>query len=128
MLQKAQSHSHWSAFSTAYWDVSSNAIDRLSARAEINDRPVSVPDEGANVDNSDLETIFHAEGSSTGEIEALAIKNFLESNGIAVIMVGDSVLPNLPFEIKVARDDAERARQWIAEARSSGPPPVKRPS
>jgi hypothetical protein len=82
---------------------------------------VSVPDKGANVDNSDLETIFHAEGSSTGEIEAWAIKNLLESNGITVIMVGDSVLPNLPFEIKVARDDAEGARQLIAEARSAGP-------
>ena len=72
-----------------------------------------MPDEEANIDNSanvDLETIFHAEGSSTGEIEALAIKNLLESNGITVIMVGDSVLPNLPFELKVARRDAGRAR------------------
>ena len=81
-------------------------------------------DEITNIDNSanvDLEAVFHAEGSSTGEIEALAIKNLLESNGIAAIMVGDSVLPNLPFEIKVARDDARRARQLIEEARRTGP-------
>jgi hypothetical protein len=36
-------------------------------------------------------------------------------------MVGDSVLPNLPFEIKVPRDKAECARQLIAEAQSTGP-------
>jgi hypothetical protein len=67
-----------------------------------------------------LETIFHAEASNTAELEAFAIKNLLESNGIAVVMVGDSVLPILPFEIKVARHEAERARRLIAEARHAG--------
>jgi hypothetical protein len=71
--------------------------------------------------NPDLETIFHAEGTSTAEVEALSIKSLLESNGIAALMVGDSVLPNLPFELKVARDQAERARQLIAEAQSTSP-------
>lgn len=70
--------------------------------------------------NEDLQTIFHAEGSAIAEIEALEIKSLLESNGIRAIMVGDSVLPNLPFEIKVARKHAERARQLIAEARDAG--------
>jgi hypothetical protein len=74
-----------------------------------------------NSDNLDLETVFHAEASSTAEIEALAVKELLESNGIPVIMVGDSVLPNLPFEIKVPRDQAACARQLIAEAQSTGP-------
>jgi hypothetical protein len=69
----------------------------------------------------DLETIFHAEGSSTAEIEALAIKELLESNGIGTVLVGDSVLPNLPFEIKVPREQADRARQLIAEAERAGP-------
>jgi hypothetical protein len=78
------------------------------------------------VDQSDtsgdleLETIYHAEGTSIAELEALEIKGLLESNGIPAIMVGDSVLPNLPFEIKVARHDAERARQLIAGARCAG--------
>ena len=40
--------------------------------------------------------------------------NLLEANGIAVILVGDSVLPNLPFEVKVAHRDAELARGLIA--------------
>jgi Putative prokaryotic signal transducing protein len=69
----------------------------------------------------DVETVFHAEGSSTAEIEALAIKSLLESNGIPVVMVGDPVLPNLPFEIKVASEDAARARQVISEAESGRP-------
>ena len=84
-----------------------------------------LPDEVEEVDNSaglDLETVFHSEGSSpSAEVEAMAIKNVLESNGIAVVIVGDSVLPNLPFEVKVARAQAERARRLIAEAETSGP-------
>jgi hypothetical protein len=118
MVQKV--HSHWTVCSTSIWEISGTAIDRLCAepRLLIGDCPFRTKE--LNVDNSDLETIFHVEGSSTGEIEALAIKNLLESNRIAVIMVGDSVLPNLPFEIKVARYDAVRARQLIAEARSAG--------
>lgn len=76
-----------------------------------------MPDPAKQLDDSgspDLETIFHAEGTSTAEVEALSIKSLLESNGIAAVMVGDSVLPNLPFELKVARDQAARARQLIA--------------
>ncbi|HEX4166435.1 MAG TPA: DUF2007 domain-containing protein [Bryobacteraceae bacterium] len=72
-----------------------------------------------NSNNAGLVTIFHAEGSSAAEIEALAIKNLLEVNGIRTVMVGDPVLPNLPFEIKVAEDDADRARQLIAETQST---------
>jgi len=82
-------------------------------------------DEVEEVDRSaglNLETIFQtAEGGNTGEIEALGLRNLLDANGIAAVMVGNSVLPNLGFEIRVARDQAERARQIIAEAESAGP-------
>jgi len=83
-----------------------------------------LPDEVEEVDDAsdlDLETIYHAEGSATGELETLEIKNLLESNGIAAVIVGDSVLPNLPFEIKVAREQAERAKLLITEAQLTGP-------
>ena len=69
----------------------------------------------------DLETVFHAEGSSTAEVEALAVKSLLESNGIPTVLVGDPVLPNLPFEIKVDSHQAAWARQLIAEVPWSGP-------
>jgi len=76
-------------------------------------------DAEARVDPSsdlDLETIFHAEGGTTSEMEAQNIKNLLEFNGITAVLVGDSVLPNLPFEVRVARDQAALARQLIEEA------------
>jgi len=76
-------------------------------------------DEEATVDTSenfDLETIFHAESGTTSEVEAQNIKNLLEFNGITAVLVGDSVLPNLPFEVRVARDQAALARQLIEEA------------
>ena len=62
----------------------------------------------------DLETIYHAEGGSNAELEALAIKALLESNGIRAVLVGDPVLPNLPFEIKVPHDQAKTARRLVA--------------
>jgi hypothetical protein len=92
-----------------------------SARAEelIAENPL--PDEdGKEADPSsdfDLETIVGA----TGEMEALGIKNLLESNGIAAVLVGDSVLPNFPFEVRVARDQVDQARVLIADAKLIGP-------
>jgi putative signal transducing protein len=84
-----------------------------------------LPDEVEEVDDSsdlDLETVFHAEGSgSLAEMQAMNLKNLLESNGIAAVLVGDSVLPNFPFEIRVAREQADLARRLIADAEESGP-------
>jgi hypothetical protein len=54
-------------------------------------------------------------------MEALGIKNLLESNGIAAVLVGDSVLPNFPFEVRVARDQVDQARVLIADAKLIGP-------
>ncbi len=65
----------------------------------------------------DLETI----ASEASEMEATGIKNLLESNDIAAVLVGDSVLPNFPFEVRVTHDQADRARVLIAEAERTGP-------
>jgi hypothetical protein len=91
-----------------------------AARAEeiIAENPL--PEEAEEVDPSsdlDLETIVGA----SSEMEAMGIKNLLESNGIAAVLVGDSVLPNFPFEVRVARDQVERARILIADAEKKGP-------
>ena len=69
----------------------------------------------------DLEAIFHSEGSTTAEFEALEVKGVLEANGITAVIVGDSVLPNLAFEVRVARDQVERAKEVLNEATKSGP-------
>jgi len=81
------------------------------------------PAKGDATARFDLETVFHSEGSTTAEFEALSVKNLLEANGISAVLVGDSVLPNFPFEVRVARDQAQLARQVIAqtEADQSNP-------
>ncbi len=77
------------------------------------------------LDNSaklDLVSIFQSDGSDpTGQMEAMDIFNVLETNGIAAVLVGDARLPNLPFGVRVAREQVERARELIAEAQSVGP-------
>ena len=62
-----------------------------------------------------LETVFVAP-----EMEAMSVKNLMESNGIAAVLVGDSVLPNFPFEVKVAREHAARARKLLEDVESVG--------
>ncbi|HUJ51170.1 MAG TPA: hypothetical protein VLW25_13260 [Bryobacteraceae bacterium] len=68
----------------------------------------------------DLETVFHSQTGPTSEFEAMNVKNLLESNGITAVLVGDSVLPNLPFEVRVARNKAQLARKLIAQAEAGG--------
>jgi hypothetical protein len=67
-------------------------------------------------ENLDLETVFRADAGTSSEFEAMNVKKLLESNGIEAVLIGDSVLPNLGFEVRVARDQAESARQVIADA------------
>ena len=91
-----------------------------SARAEelIEENPL--PDEVEEVDASsalDLETI----ASAASELEAMSIRNLLESNGIDAILIGDAVLPNFPFEVRVAHDQADRARILVDDAEKIGP-------
>jgi hypothetical protein len=92
-----------------------------AARAEelIAENPL--PDEAEELDPSselDLETI----ASAVSEMEATSMKNFLDSNGIAAVLVGDSVLPNLTFEVRVARDQAAAARELVQSAQRDAPP------
>ena len=69
----------------------------------------------------DLTTIFSGMGT-TAEMEATAIKSVLEASGIMSVLVGDSApLPNLEFQVQVARTDAERALEILREAQAAGP-------
>jgi hypothetical protein len=68
-----------------------------------------------------IETVFHVEGSATAAVQAWMVKHLLESNGIPALVVGDSVLPNLPFEVKVAPLHADRARHLIRQAEKKRP-------
>jgi hypothetical protein len=88
------------------------------AEQVIADNPL--PEEAEDLDTSsdlDLETV----ASAASELEATSIKNLLDSSGIAAVLVGDSVLPNFAFEVRVAHDQADRARNLIADAEKTGP-------
>ncbi len=100
------------------FEVRVPAADAARAEELIAENPP--PEEAEEMDPSsglDLETIV----SATSEMEAMGIKNFLDSNGIAAVLVGDSVLPNFAFQVRVARDQVERARVLIADAEAKGP-------
>jgi hypothetical protein len=94
-----------------------------AARAEmiVAEPPFAEKEEVDPSDDLDLEPIYHSEGSTTAEFEALGVKNVLEANGITAVIVGDSVLPNLAFEVRVARDQVVRANAILEEAKKSGP-------
>ena len=98
------------------FEVRVPAADAARADELIAENPL--PDEADAVDPSselDLETI----ASAVSEMEASSMKNFLESNGIAAVLVGASVLPYLAFEVRVARDQAATARQLVQSAQSA---------
>ena len=69
----------------------------------------------------DLVTVFRLAEGGVEETEVLMVQQLLESNGISTVLVGDSPLPNLAEEVRVAAADAERARELIAEALAVGP-------
>ena len=68
----------------------------------------------------DLITVFESAGASS-EMEALQVQALLESNGIEAVLIGDTMLPNIPEAVRVAREDVERANQLIADALAAGP-------
>jgi hypothetical protein len=68
----------------------------------------------------DLVTVFESAGTSS-EMEALQVQALLESNGIEAVLIGDTRLPNIPEEVRVAKEDLSRAQQLIADALSAGP-------
>src|SRR5262249_17361631 len=97
------------------FEVRVPSADAKRAEQLIAQSAADEPGEGDPSSNLDLETVFEMQGGATSELQAMGVKNLLESNGIPAVVVGDSVLPNLPFEIKVPREQAALARELIAE-------------
>lgn len=71
--------------------------------------------------SDDLITVFRLSAGGTEEMEVATVRALLESHGIETVMVGDQPMPNLAEEIRVSSQDAERARQLIADALEAGP-------
>ena len=105
------------------FEVRVNSADAARADAIANSNLTEGEEPVHRVDPShdlDLETIFYAD-SLTAEFEANSIKNILEEHGIDVVIVGDSVLPNLNFEVRVPRENVDQARALIEQAQNEGP-------
>jgi hypothetical protein len=79
--------------------------------------PNLTPDTGAQLD---LVTVFRSAGINA-EMEALGVKALLESSGLRAVLVGDSRYPNLPCEVRIAREQAVEAKRLIADALAAGP-------
>jgi len=68
----------------------------------------------------DMIAVLESQGA-TGEMEALAVQSILDANGINAILVGSSTMPNLSFQVQVAKEDMEKAQNILNEARAAGP-------
>jgi len=100
------------------WEVQVPAGDASRADRIIAAHPPA-PDEVDPSHDLDLVPIYESGTPITGEVEVMGIKALLEANGIMAVSTGDSVQPELPFSLSVARDQADEARRLIAEAQSA---------
>jgi hypothetical protein len=74
----------------------------------------------ANVPDSGTMTPVFSSSNHDAEMEAMAIKGVLDSNGIPAEIVGSHVLPALEFQVQVPQEVLEQARLAIREARQDG--------
>jgi len=56
------------------------------------------------------------------EMETLSVKTLLEANGIQVMVVGASQMPNLPYELLVPESQLQDAIQVIKDSQQGLPP------
>ncbi|HUS05954.1 MAG TPA: hypothetical protein VMZ52_06655 [Bryobacteraceae bacterium] len=102
------------------YEVRVPSSELAQAEAIVADLPADDPGAPDASHRLDLVAVVRTDGS-TGEMEAMSIKNILDSNGIPAIIIGSSSLPNLGFEVRVPKDALEQARAAIAEAQAAGP-------
>ncbi|HVX65274.1 MAG TPA: hypothetical protein VHA11_01660 [Bryobacteraceae bacterium] len=62
-----------------------------------------------------------ASDAPDAEMLATQIRSVLEAHQIPSVLVGGSMMPNLPYEVRVPRGRLEEARQAIADAEQAGP-------
>lgn len=82
--------------------------------------PRSMAMEPDDSEDFDLVTVFSSD-ERDAEMEALAVQSVLEAGGIPAVIVGSSVLPNLPFEVRVPSSRLEEAQTLIADSEAAGP-------
>jgi hypothetical protein len=67
----------------------------------------------------DLVTVFQSTGT-TSDMEAMQVQSLLEASGIAAVVVSTEMLPNLPEEVRVAKEHETEAKRVIADALQAG--------
>jgi hypothetical protein len=82
--------------------------------------PRSMAIEPDDSEDFDLVTVFSSEDHNS-EMQAQAVQSVLEAGGIPAVIVGSSVLPNLPFEVRVPSSRVEEAEKIIADSEAVGP-------
>ena len=90
--------------------------EELIARANLPEAELPV----GELSDLEMETVFRASSGTTSELEAMSVQGILEGAGIATVMIGDAVLPNLAFEVRVAKENAGQARQVLEEDKAGG--------
>ena len=55
------------------------------------------------------------------ELEATSIHGVLQANGVPSVLVGNSVIPTVGFQVQVPRSAVEDAERVLREARAAGP-------
>ncbi len=78
------------------------------------------PESGDTSEALDLVTLFSSD-EHNAEMQAMGVRAILEAGGIPAVIVGSSVYPNLPFEVRVPKAQLEEARLAILEAQAAGP-------
>lgn len=68
----------------------------------------------------DMVTVFVSEAPDA-ELLSMQIRSILDAQGIPSVLVSGSVLPSLPFEVRVPKQRLEEARRAIAAAEEAGP-------
>jgi hypothetical protein len=72
-----------------------------------------------NSHDLDLVTVFRSAGT-TSEMEAMEVKALLEASGITAVLESGASMPNLPEQVRVAKEDASEAKRIIAAALEAG--------
>jgi hypothetical protein len=67
----------------------------------------------------DMVTVFQSAGTAS-EMEALSVQSLLEAAGISAMVVGAASMPNLPEEVRVAKEHVTEAKRIIADALAAG--------
>jgi hypothetical protein len=88
-----------------------------------NDTERTSPDPlpGTEPEADDPMVAVFSSSNHDGEMEAMAVKGVLDSNGIPAILVGPQVLPTLEFQVQVPEHLLIEAQQVIEQAQLAGP-------